>query len=367
MGNFEEKLNTLLKTDKRFLDREGELLKANVIDAAYKADRGLVEFLLEEVEMRKKFFTEIKGVLVFDINTFVAYIQDKNFLNDSYTRFKNKIGLTINWKFLKESGEVALVWPFKDCVLEGGMTKEDEKRKEIFFNEILAQDEVDKLLAPKVFTNWKRYTAKGEGKVGVLKRAKDGTIKENLIIKGNNLLALHTLKEQFQGKVKLVYIDPPYNTGTDSFGYNDNFNHSSWLTFMKNRLEVVKQLLRSDGVIFVQCDSREQAYLKVLMDDIFDRENFIEVITVVNNPRGRDYGGVANMHEFINVYAKSIGYELYRLEEKNKEFPYSDEISGFETRELRNRNIAFNDKNRPNLVYTFYVNPKKIDKMVFMK
>ena len=100
---------------------------------------------------------------------------------------------------------------------------------------------------------------------------------QNLLIKGNNLLALHSLKEQLAGKVKLIYIDPPYNTGNDGFKYNDNFNHSSWLVFMKNRLEVARELLSDDGVIFVSIDDNEQAYLKVLMDEIFSRENFVSI------------------------------------------------------------------------------------------
>ena len=363
--DFYSKLEKLLKKDSRFVDQEGDLLKSNVIDCAYKADKKLIELLLENKEVKNKFFSKIKDVQVFNIDDFVSYIQDKNFLADSYTKYRNKIGLNIDGKFLNERKEVALVWPFKDCVLEGGMTKEDEKRKEIFFNEILAQDEVDKLLSPKVLTNWKRYNQKGKEAIKEIKRDENGAIKENLIIKGNNLLALHSLKQQFQNKIKLIYIDPPYNTGNDSFGYNDNFNHSTWLTFMKNRLEVARELLRKDGVIFVQCNDNEQAYLKVLMDEVFDRDNFIEIITVVNNPRGRDYGGVANMHEFINVYSKTVDYTLFDLLDEEKEFPYKDKKSGFEIRELRNRNIKFNDKNRPNLFYSFYLNPKNKDENGF--
>jgi len=363
--DFYSKLETILKRDSRFIDQEGDLLKSNVIDASYKADKKLVELLLSEKVFKAKFFSKVKDVLVFNINDFVAYIQDKNFLADSYTKYRNKIGLNIDGKFLNERKEMALVWPFKDCVLEGGMTKEDEKRKEIFFNEILAQDEIDKLLTPKVLINWKKYSQKGEEKVKNLKRDDNGTVRENLIIKGNNFLALHSLKQQFQNKIKLIYIDPPYNTGKDSFGYNDNFNHSTWLTFMKNRLEVARELLRDDGVIFVHCDSNEQAYLKTLMDEIFDRDNFIDVITVVNNPRGRDYGGIANMHEFINVYSKTSSYTLFDLSDENKEFPYKDKKGGFEIRELRNRNIKFNDKNRPNLFYAFYLNPKNKDENGF--
>jgi len=231
--SFNEKLIEILKTDSRFVDDEGELVKAAVIDRAWKIDHDLVRLLLGKPEIKKKFFDEIEKHWIFNINTFIEYISDKNFLANSYTRFRNKIGLTIDDKFLRERGEVSLVWPYKDCVLEGGQTKEEEKRKEIFFNEILAQDEIDRLFDTKVLTNFKRYTAEGEKKVSEIKRDENGTIRENLIIKGNNLLALHTLKTQFRGKVKLIYIDPPYNTGSDSFGYNDNFNHSSWLTFMK--------------------------------------------------------------------------------------------------------------------------------------
>jgi len=306
------KLEKLLKKDSRFVDQEGDLLKNNVIDCAYKADKKLIELLLENKEVKNKFFSKIKDIQVFNIDDFVSYIQDKNFLADSYTKYRNKIGLNIDGKFLNERKEVALVWPFKDCVLGGGMTKEDEKRKEIFFNEILAQDEIDKLLAPKVLTNWKRYNQKGEEAIKKIKRDDSSTIRENLIIKGNNLLALHSLKQQFQNKIKLIYIDPPYNTGNDSFGYNDNFNHSTWLTFMKNRLEVARELLREDGVIFVQIGHTENAYLKILMDEVFGRDKFVNEIT------WKKYGGVKNQaskklttqQETILFYSKTENYQI---------------------------------------------------------
>ena len=94
------------------------------------------------------------------------------------------------------------------------------------------------------------------------------------MIKGNNLLALHTLKKEFYGKVKLIYIDPPYNTGNDEFKYNDRFNHSTWLCFMKDRLKIARELLSDDGSIYINIDYNEVHYLKVLMDEIFGRENF---------------------------------------------------------------------------------------------
>ena len=275
---FHEKLINLLKTNRRFIDDEGELIKAAIIDRAWKIDHDLVRLLLGDADIKAKFFDEIEGHWIFNFDTFIEYVSDKGFLADSYTRFRNKIGLNIEDKFLPERGKVSLVWPYKDCVLEGGQTKEEEKRKEIFFNEILAQDEIDRLFDPKALTGWKRYTVDGEGEVTEIKRDDNGVIRENLLIKGNNLLALHTLKTQFRGQVKLIYIDPPYNTGSDSFGYNDSFNHSAWLTFMKNRLEVARELLKDDGVIFIHIDDQEMHYLKIVADDIFGRDNFIATV-----------------------------------------------------------------------------------------
>ena len=277
-NHFHEKLINLLKTDYRFVDDEGELVKAAVMDRAWKIDHDLVRLLLGDADIKAKFFDGIEGHWIFNTNTFIDYISDKSFLANSYTRFRNKIGLNIEDKFLPERGEVSLVWPYKDCVLEGGQTKEEEKRKEIFFNEILAQDEIDRFFDPKVLTRWKRHTVDGEGEVTEIKRDDNGIIQENLLIKGNNLLTLHTLKTQFRGQVKLIYIDPPYNTGSDGFGYNDSFNHSAWLTFMKNRLEVARELLKDDGVIFIHIDDQEMHYLKLVADGIFGRDNFIATV-----------------------------------------------------------------------------------------
>ena len=275
---FHEKFAALLKTDVRFLDAEGELIPPAITGYARQFDGDLIRLLLADADIKAKFFEEIAEHWVFDVFTFIDYVSDKNFLDNSYTRFHNRIGLRIDDKFLRERGEVSLVWPYKDCVLEGGQTEEEQKRKEIFFNEILAQDEIDRLFDPKVLTGWKQFTANGEQEVAELKRDEGGTIQENLIIKGNNLLALHTLKRQFRSTVKLIYIDPPYNTGSDSFGYSDRFSHSSWLTFMKNRLQVARELLRHDGVLFIHIGDQEMHYLKVLADEVFGRDNFIATI-----------------------------------------------------------------------------------------
>jgi len=365
--DFYSKLENLLKKDSRFVDQDGDLLKSNIIDSAYKADKKLVELLLSKKEFKSKFFSKIKDVLVFNINDFVFYISDKNFLADSYTKYRNKIGLNIDGKFLNERKEVALVWPFKDCVLEGGMTKEDEKRKEIFFNEILAQDEIDKLFAPKVLTNFKRYTQKGKENVKELKRDEDGTIRENLIIKGNNLLALHSLKQQFQGKIKLIYIDPPYNTESvaNTFLYNNNFSHSTWLTFMKNRLEVAKELLKANGIICIAIDHNELLYLGILGDEIFGRGNRLGIISVVHNPGGRqDDEFFSTSNEFMLVYAKDISKAVIKnlplSANEISEYKLKDNRGKYKLTGLQRTGNNSNRSDRPNLFYPIFLNPRNL-------
>lgn len=296
----------VLRMDSRFCTEDGHLLKNNVVEAALALDPKLLHYLLADEKLKKQFFSDVDSVLVFDKIKFQRFVMNKQFLPDSYTAFKNKVGLTNeNGEFLSESREVVLSWPYKDCMLEGGQTKEDAKRQEIFWNETLAPEEINRLTEPKALCNFRRYDSKGEHEATVLRPD------DNLIIKGNNLLSLYSLRQRFRNSVKLIYIDPPYNTGSDSFGYNDSFNHSTWLTFMKNRLEVAKELLRNDGVICIQCDDNEQAYLKVLMDIIFGKEFFISCI--VNQSASSVFGTKASakdrtfikVKDYILVYSKS--------------------------------------------------------------
>lgn len=308
MENLLNNLKSLLQKDER-LTSEGELLKNKIIELALKLDRDIVKLLLSDKKMKEVFFIDVDGTLVFDKDKFVHFVSNKQFLPDSYTSFKNKIGLTVGDEYLSEKKDVVLSWPYKDCVLEGGMTKEDQKRDEIFWNEILAPDEINRLLDPKVFTNAKRIDKKGESKLDEFRTDEKGDIKDNIIIKGNNLLALHSIKKRFAGKVKLIYIDPPYNREDESF-YNDSFKHSTWLTFIKNRLEIARDLLRPDGVIFVQIDFRELAYLKVLTDQIFYRNNFIGQINWQRVPEGRTLLGQGESDlkistEYLLIYAKN--------------------------------------------------------------
>lgn len=133
---------------------------------------------------------------------------------------------------------------------------------------------------------------------------------DSLVIKGNNLIALHSLKKRYAGKVKLIYLDPPYNTGSDSFEYNDRFNHSTWLTFMKSRLEIARDLLSENGYIFIQTDDGELAYLKVIMDSIFGINNYVNTISILfKNIAGASGGGqdkrLKKNIEYLTVYSKN--------------------------------------------------------------
>ena len=217
---------------------------------------------------------------------------------------------------------------------------------------------------------------------------------ENLYIEGDNLEVLKLLQETYLGKVKMIYIDPPYNTGKDSFVYNDIYSmdeedfkkaggyydeegnrvidvkensesngrfHTDWLNMIYPRLKIARDLLSDDGVIFISIDDNEQANLKKVCDEVFGEDNFVGQITAVGNPRGRDYGGVARMHDYLLVYGRSYETQINLINDKDSEFKLFDSLGGFELRELRNRNIKFNKGNRPNLYYPFYINPKKKD------
>ena len=202
-------------------------------------------------------------------------MSDSSLKKGRFTKFSNRIGLYSNQtgNYIANTPEVVLNFPFKDTVLEGGMTKEDSGRDERFLHLEIDKRDIDTLEDPKVLTNFKYIDRNGETKLNSNSDIEffdeDGNLKQNLLIKGNNLLALYSLREKLTGKIKLIYIDPPFNTGSDSFRYNDSFNQSAWLTFMKNRLEVAIDLLSADGIIFVHCDYNEDAYLRVLMDEIF--------------------------------------------------------------------------------------------------
>ena len=276
-----------------------------VRNLAQNYDERLFNYLLEESkykeEFKNRFFIFNKKVLIFKINEFLTFLDLKN-LSGSFTSYANKIGLANKTKsLLKTNNEVVLNFAFKDGVIKGGQSKDEQKTQEIFFNEILARDEIDVLFAPKALWNFELI---GGGDL------QNALLENNFLLKGNNLLALHSLKKLYANQVKLIYIDPPYNTGNDSFNYNDKFNHSTWLTFMKNRLEIAREFLRDDGSIYINIDYNEVHYLKVLMDEIFGRDNFITQIIW-------RMGFVSGYKTIANKYIRNYDCILFYSKQEN--------------------------------------------------
>lgn len=352
MQNLMENLIKILKQDERIFG-EGGLLKNKLTELALKLDPEILTGLLGDKKLKEVFFVEVttkkEKHLVFDKDKFIHFVNNKEFLPDSFTRFKNRIGLMTNGEYLKEKNDVVLTWAYKDCVLEGGQDREDQKRDEIFYNETLAPDEIDRLFEEKVLTSFKRIDAKGEHKLDHFEDS------DNLIIKGNNLLALHSIKKKYRGKVKLIYIDPPYNPDSKSntFCYNNSFNESTWLTFMKNRLDIAKTLLREDGVLIVAVDENEHLELGFLLKETFKKHE-IHCITIVHNPRGVQGTNFSYTHEYAffvipenkksigerkiesdNIYWSNLrnwGSESERTDAKNCFYPIiveNDKIVGF--------------------------------------
>ena len=321
-----EEVTHALKSFPDYWDGE-KLLKHKVIEALRRYDEALLEKLLANDLIKETYAIQVGTSAIFKIEEFVNMLRYKNYWDHSYTKYSNEIGLTSEGRYLKYNSDVVLDFPHKDCVLEGGMTKDEVGKQEIYYHQILAKEELDVLLSPKVFNHVKKYDENGMHEITEFQDT------DNLVIKGNNLIALYTLKEKFAGKVKLIYIDPPYNTEGDSFRYNDRFNRSTWLTFMKNRLEIAEALLNENGVIAVQCSFHEYAYLKVLMDNIFGADkNVVTFNCLVRHPdrsmtADKEFNDVV---EYILIYSKSSRYKLpKRIKEKvDDDYVYTVEVKG---------------------------------------
>lgn len=306
--------------------------------------------------------------------------------------FPNAVTETIN-----ENGEVVraidkdvLMQEIACTVVDGNEERYQftwpDKKKSV----LLANAPINKTLRPVREDETVPTGADSEGKPYCSSGSVNFDTTENLYIEGDNLEVLKLLQETYLGKIKMIYIDPPYNTGSDLV-YNDDFSkstteyiassgyldedgnrlvenlesngryHTDWLNMIYSRLRLAKDLLATNGVIFVSLDDNESANLKKICDEVFGAVNFIGQITVVGNPRGRDYGGVARMHDYLFVYKKSPEAVINLIEDSENSFKMFDSLGGFELRELRNRNIKFNKENRPNLYYPFYINPATED------
>lgn len=222
------------------------------------------------------------------------------------------------------------------------------------------------------------------------KESKNWDTTGNIFIEGDNLEVLKLLQKSYANKIKMIYIDPPYNTGKD-FVYKDNYTdnlgnyleitgqvddkgkklntntesdgryHSNWLNMMYPRLRLARNLMTDDGVIFISIDDNEVNNLKKLCDEVFGEENFISLIIIQSNKRGQTYKEIAKTHEYIIAYSKGAVYNIYELEKKDNSLPYKDIYGNYDLWELRNRNPKFGKFNRPNLYYPIYVNPNSLN------
>ncbi|NHB40161.1 site-specific DNA-methyltransferase [Helicobacter pylori] len=329
--------------------------KERLVTLILTADEKLLTFMLEHEnanDYKNAFFKMIANTLVFNekalLECLEKYLETKE-LDRSFTRFENKIGLYSQGRPIKSSELVVLNFPFKDNVLLGNAKDNNTKPKECFYHEILHKNEIDTLLKKKALC---RFEMHGEGDLQSALKDKN----TNYLIKGNNLIALHSLKKKFAKQVKCIYIDPPYNTGNDSFNYNDNFNHSSWLVFMKNRLEAAREFLSDDGVIFVQCDDNEQAYLKVLMDEIFGRENFIACF--VWEKTSNSLSRIRIKTEYILCYEKTKFGLIFNgdMAEEGQDFPILNEVNVKRTLQFPPNSIYFK-------TFKGVIKPTKFNKM----
>ena len=371
MKNIFDTVAELLLTNNKYKAEDGKLLKAVVYNDVMEMSDDLLTLLLSNERVKETFFKNVQGTLVFDKQKFAWFMESKEFLPDSYTAYTNKIGLTHNCNFISQTNDVVLDFPYKDCVLEGGQDKDDQKRSEIFYNETIASDEISRMLAPKVFTNAKRYTAVGEKDLtGELdpntihvEEETGITLKDddNLIIKGNNLIALASLLKRYEGKVKCIYIDPPYyfnkNKEYDAFRYNSNFKKSTWLNFLKSRLEIAWKLLSEDGTLWLHVGEDGMHYIKIIMDEIFGEEHFIGTVPRKTREGKNDVPfNFSQDFDFILIYTKAT--ENMKILGRTIERNYI-ETPDFPGRPWRRGDIKQqkNSKERPNSDFDM-INPK---------
>lgn len=318
-----KQLNQTLKTFPEYWD-DKILQRTKVINDIKARKPALIKALINNAKIKSLYSTEVDGVLIFDFHSLTSLLKYKEYWADSFTKYRNSIGLTSEGKYLNYNADVVLDFPFKDCVLEGGMTKEEQGKNEVYYNEIIARDEIDRLFSPKVLTKVKRYT-----KEGLEENITQFSDDDNLIIKGNNLIALHSLKERYSEKVKCIFIDPPYyfigNKPADTFIYNSNFKLSSWLVFMKNRISIAKDLLCDDGVLFITISDDGAHYLKVLCDDIFGSENFIADIIWQSRKSVSSDGLLSVSSNHVLTYSKN------KNQINKKEFRLALDVEGFDS------------------------------------
>lgn len=360
-----KEIETILLQDPRFISADGNLLKNKVYEAAMQLDSVLLELLLAHKKTEDTFFQKVNDIYVFDKQKFGWTINSQIFLPDSYTSFSQKVILEDkNRRSIVNNDDVVIAFPYKDGFVEFDSTDEKEERDEVFYHEILGKQSIDTLTEPKLFSKAIRNKSQDKEKNIVFDDF------DNLLIKGNNLIALHSLLPRYKNSIKLMYWDILFNTKSDNVPYKDSFKHSTWLAMMKNRLEVARNLLSDDGLIFIHCDKNEDSYLKVLMDEIFERNNYITTISVKSN----SISGTKTAHkektilknkDSILVYSKTSNFSINpQYTEKEKwDTHYNsfliNEDGKFSIRNLKDVLIENNIIDKKETIKKDYINNKK--------
>lgn len=328
----------LEKFGDKYFTRSGALKRNAVIEDLDNYDKELMTEILKDDLLHDTYTSKIADVEIFEINKFVDMLRYKEYWEDSFTKYNNKIGLTAGGRYIDDTSDVVLDFPYKDCVLKAGMTKEDVEHSgdadESFLNETLAKSEIDELYEPKILVNATKYDKNGKKKALTISKT------DNVVIKGNNLIALYSLEKRYAGKIKSIILDPPYyfykNKPDDSFSYNSNFKLSTWLTFMKNRMEIAKKLLSENGILILTVGLDGAPYLEILLNSIFDiakdPNRLVGNIAWRKTDNQSNIGDFANVSDRILIYRKNSDTKLYKLplsDKAKKEYSYSDKKGAY--------------------------------------
>lgn len=344
--------------DKYFID--DVVNKAKVIQDLDGYDAPLLEAFITNETINKNFTIDIAGNIVMQTNKLIELFEADEYWQDSYTKYSKKIGLTAGGKFIDESTDVVLDFPYKDTVLKASMSKEDTDKDDLrpnepFLNEVIAKEEIDVLLDKKILVNAKKYDENGVHDIDSFDE------NDNLIMKGNNLLALHTLKERYTGKVKMIYIDVPYyfieNKEYNAFKYNSNFKLSTWLTFLYNRITIAKELLHESGSIWVHVGEDGMHYLKIILDQCFGADRFIGTVPRKTREGKNDVPfNFSQDFDFILIYTRSDKDKSILNRKINRNYIETPDFPG---RPWRRGDIKQqkNYKERPNSYFDM-INPK---------
>ncbi|MEK1396541.1 site-specific DNA-methyltransferase [Limosilactobacillus fermentum] len=336
----------------KYFSPDGSIARSAVLDDLELNDKELIGAIINNKYFQENYSVPFKNSFIFNGDEFKTALSQREYVYDGLTNYRNQIGLSVLRRPLDSfaNENIELDFPYKDTVLKAGMDKSDAKRStEPYLNKIIAKDEINALVEPKAFRNTEV--------IGDVDAADP-----NLLIKGNNLIALYSLAKRYSDAVKLIYVDVPYyfkeQKETDSFLYNSNFKLSTWLVFMENRLQEAFKLLKDDGSIWIHVGEDGMHYLKVLCDQIFSPENYVGTLPRKTRDGKSDVPfNFSQDFDWILVYTKTTNSDKAIVGRKVQRKYY--ETPDFPGRKWRTADLTkqTTTKERPNSDFTM-VNPK---------